>query len=672
MNATLRMSLLVIVVTAAVAPVAAPALAQSGSVKVWASDTITYASDGTPPAEPGTVTIIGARGGVFSGKVVLFSTAAIKGLNASATPLAMAGAKVAVENVSVRYGVGWGREWKRRRPIGKDILAESPPASITPYKGKTYASVWVTVTTAPDAAPGVYKGSVTVAADGLAPTTLSVELTVVDWIIPETQDWRTWIGMIQSPDSLALEYNVPLWSDKHWDLITQSFDQMSELGCRNVFIPILARTNFGNAESMVRWVPKPNGTYTWDFTIMDKYLDLATEHLGTPKMVCFQVWELYAAPRALKRSVPFGNTEEAKAARQALQGKGPRVTTVDPATGATDMVYLPLYEDPSSSRIWQPLFTQLRNRMAARGLEKTMMLGVISDVWPSKAEVAFLNRVSGNLQWVSQAHPGKLLGKPAVGNRLLHKIADIGYEAHVYDLTYQVNPDKGRRYGWRHPERVARFARNGGVNTCSWLQIRLMPAFNITGGQSGIGRIGADVWYVIKDKKGKRVGAAYHRYPEANWRNLDIESWMLAPGPDGPIGTGRFEKLREGLQECEARIAIEDALLTPAKKKKLGPELARRCEDLLNERQRAMWKTVWTNEEDLAGLDIVNKRNPIESLWHGFVKAGMDLPGYWDAAARKLRSSEAAKGRAWFAASPWQDRNRQLFELAGKVQKKLK
>ena len=301
-----------------------------------------------------------------------------------------------------------------------------------------------------------------------------------------------------------------------------------------------------------------------------------------------------------------------------------------------------------------------------------MMLGMISDVWPSKEEVAFLQKVSGGLPWASHAHPGRLGNKPAVGNKLLHKIADVGYEAHVYSLGYQVNPDKGRPYGWRRPQLVVRFARNGGPNLASFLQMRLMPAFNITGGQRGIGRVGADVWYIIKDKRGQRAGTVYHRYPEVGWRNLDIESWLLAPGPEGAVATARLENLREGLQECEARILMERALVDPRQKKRLGGRLARQCQDLLDERQRAMWKTVWSNDEDLDSVGMAHSgRNPIEGLWKALESGGKKLPGYWDGKARKIRRDEAAKGRVWFAASPWQARNEKLFTLAGEVEKKL-
>jgi hypothetical protein len=43
--------------------------------------------------------------------------------------------------------------------------------------------------------------------------------------------------------------------------------------------------------------------------------------------------------------------------------------------------------------------------------------------------------------------------------------------------------------------------------------------------------------------------------------------------------------IREGLQECEARVAIEEILLKPENVNKLGPDLVSRCRRLLAHRR---------------------------------------------------------------------------------------
>ena len=89
------------------------------------------------------------------------------------------------------------------------------------------------------------------------------------------------------------------------------------------------------------------------------------------------------------------------------------------------------------------------------------------------------------------------------------------------------------------------------------------------------------------------------RFPKSSWRNLDIRTCLLAPGETGPISTGRFEMLREGLQMCEARIAIERALTDEALKKKLGAQLAERCGKLMTERTRDVKVTLWNRHPSM-------------------------------------------------------------------------
>ena len=85
--------------------------------------------------------------------------------------------------------------------MGKDLLLESPPAD--PPGGKT--PVWVTVKVPKDAKAGIYTGQL-----ALGPASVPVKLDVQDWTLPDPQDYRTWVELVQSPDTLAVEYDVPL------------------------------------------------------------------------------------------------------------------------------------------------------------------------------------------------------------------------------------------------------------------------------------------------------------------------------------------------------------------------------------------------------------------------------------------------------------------------------
>ena len=643
--------------------------AATADVTVWNYDVL---GDAYRVADPGPVapmTIVGARNGTFSGAVALGSAKPITGLRASVGKLSMDGADIPAGQVAVRYAASWG-------PIGGgasglDILLESPPEEVAVQKDRALVGVWVTVTVPEDAKAGLYRGQLTVQAEGLPSRTIPVELTVADWRIPDPQDQRTWIEMIQSPDTLALEYGVPLWSDRHWAMIARSFQLIRPTGSRVVYVPLLRNTNQGNAESMVRWVRQKDGSFKPDYAIMEKYLDLAQEHMGKPKLVVFYAWDTYLVLSYRKESYVERPTAAGQAQqRWDMRQKGLLVTMLDETTGKAEPGGLPLYTAPESRALWQPVYAELRKRMKRRGLEKAMALGMITDLEPSKEEVAFLQEVSGGLSWISHSHFRRTHNRPSP-NTALQGIADIRYEAHAYSLTYQVNPDKGRLHGWQVPELRAQLDRFGVLNG-SPLRVRQMPQLDITGPQRGLGRLGGDFWNAIRNNRGGRAGTAFDRYPENHWRGLNISSCFLAPGPDGPVGTSRLENLREGVQECEARILIESALLDAKLKQRLEPDLAKRAQAVLNEHQRAMWRSIWANEEQLETLGAISGRSTHEAIWGALTKAGITLPGFWDGRARRMRSEENRKGIDWFVASGWQQRNKQLFAVAAEVQQRLK
>jgi hypothetical protein len=113
-----------------------------------------------------------------------------------------------------------------------------------------------------------------------------------------------------------------------------------------------------------------------------------------------------------------------------------------------------------------------------------------------------------------------------------------------------------------------------------------------TSGIRGYGRVGADFWNVLQVRN-KTYGEGLSiiaRYPQSDWGQLYLGNstpYVLAPGPHGPLATARFEMLRSGAQDLEARIFLEKALLDPAARESMGAELADRCQQLLDDRVRA-------------------------------------------------------------------------------------
>ncbi|MCX7591659.1 MAG: hypothetical protein N2255_08535, partial [Kiritimatiellae bacterium] len=144
-------------------------------------------------------------------------------------------------------------------------------------------------------------------------------------------------------------------------------------------------------------------------------------------------------------------------------------------------------------------------------------------------------------------------------------------------------------------------------------------------GTRGLGRLGADFWEVLRDERGRIRGSLAGRYPEAAWGQLNLNygvPYLLGRGKNGPVPTVRSESFRENLQEVEARIFIEKALLETDASKTLGEDLVLRCRQALDTRIR-------------------------------------------------MCLNAAGEGEPWFISSDWNKRNEQLFLLAAEVSRKL-
>jgi hypothetical protein len=168
----------------------------------------------------------------------------------------------------------------------------------------------------------------------------------------------------------------------------------------------------------------------------------------------------------------------------------------------------------------------------------------------------------------------------------------IAYETYVYHRYIPPEPvDGGRLYGWQAERRWSCNRREQLAVRAAPFSYRMMPESRLTCGYMGISRLGADFWPVMGRIGPLGAGTLGRRYPDVDWHQLNFgvaAGSVVAAGKDGPLGTMRFEALRAATQESEGRIFIEQALLDPEKRAKLGDDLARQCQHELDNRQRQM------------------------------------------------------------------------------------
>ncbi len=614
---------------------------QAWNSSILAADTDLDWGDPFEPLKP--IRIVGTRNGAFSGKVLLGSDKPLMDLKASISDLASPdGAVIPASAAAIRYAAAdLPREAASVNRF--DSLLEMPPAeapirlkpamanrvrTLPGQPAQVYgavAPVWVTVKVPGDAPPGDYRGTLTVSASG-KDFAVPVELQVSGFKLPDPMDYRTFVELVQSPDTLAVEYGVPLWSDAHWKLIEKSLSLMAQVGAKTCYIPLICETNMGNEQSMIRWVKQGENKYGYDLGIMGKYLDLVTKHLGPSTLVCFCVWDNFLEGGQFSDDIRF-ESKTTQDARLAYKGKGPEVTSIE--GGEMKRLMLPPFSDPAARTLWEGLTKELLARMKQRGMEKNMLLGLATDAMPAPVVINFWKELLPGVPWASHAHPyrDKIGGVP------------VAYTSAVWAPRF-ISYDGTSRQGWKNPRLMVQFARDVtemNPPTLFWL----IGEHNIGGDQRGFARFGADFWPALKDTRGERTSRVAGRYPKANWRNLNIKTAMLGAGPQGPVATARFEVLREGVEECEARISIEQAL----NEGKLSPELAAKCRELIAERNRAV----------VMGLSPHKAEGFLSAASYQRIHDWQDLGNV---------------GYYWYLTSGWQARSGQLYDLAAEVSAK--
>lgn len=541
---------------------------------VWAPNPLVAVYDGLDYAAKNddkcTVTIAGSRNGSFSGQAVFFTKAASKGDVATVSDLKQSGGKgtIPATSVKVRYAWPTGVNGTSRMPAGVTGIFDA--LGDTPYEKETTAHpIWVTVSVPADAAPGDYEGQLT-----MGGKSIPVKISVAAWTMPKPEDFLTIVDFIESPESVSLYYEVPLWSDKHFELMGSCFAHLGKVGNKTLFVPLAISNNLGDEHTMIRWIKTDKEKeFKHDFVPFEKYLDVAIKNGMKPKIVVAHVYEDF-----------YGGS----------QGKGGAggvvVSLLDPATGNTTMMEGPGHNNQIEGwtnypgdhfNFWKPVVDGMVERMKARGIEDSALgFGLSRDMMPGKATVENLKKVAPFAGWVSHAH----------GVRPTMYSMRAAYCTTVWNARFPKDASE-RLYGWKRKEPVLHNDRDiwKPAYDSQLVRSRILGELNIAGQQRGFGRMSADFWPCLKDAKGNKTRSISSRFPKSDWVQLNLrQTPYLYPGPKGALSTIRFEMLREGIQECEARIYLEKMLLDSAQKTAVGEELAGRCQAVLDDRIRAM------------------------------------------------------------------------------------
>jgi len=384
--------------------------------------------------------------------------------------------------------------------------------------GKTVRPVWLSFNIPSDALPGIYTGTIQVK-DTKEQRILPIKIIVQKQLLPKPHEWKYRLDLWQNPWAVADYYHLRPWGAEHKALLKKHLQLYADAGGKyittyGVHSP-WADNEYSIEGGMIEWIKTKNGSWKFDYTIFDEYVELAMS-VGIDKAI------------TVYTPVPWGE----------------RFRYKEEATGNYVYERWPTSSDTFKTN-WNAFLTDLKKHLERKGWFKKTYIGINENTMEQTLEAIKITRKNSKDWKITYA-----------GNwhQQLDTLLDdycflYGNEANVQQVkaraergqttTYYVccNPAKPNNFLFSPP-----------------IEGRWMGWYSAAHGYNGFLR-----W-------------AYDSWPSDPMRDARYGSWaagdcfLVYPGGNSCI---RFEKLREGIADYEKiRIIREQASKSSDKKVK--------------------------------------------------------------------------------------------------------
>ena len=170
--------------------------------------------------------------------------------------------------------------------------------SSLPVKANTTQGYWIRVWIPQDADAGLYTSEVVIKNGTCELGKLQLEVEVQNHTLPTPDQWNFHLDLWQNPFAIARYYKVPVWSKQHFELLEKELKCYADAGGKVITASIMHHPWDGQTydpfETMITWVKRIDGTWYFDYTVFDKWVELMMK-LGVKKEIgCYSMipWRL--------------------------------------------------------------------------------------------------------------------------------------------------------------------------------------------------------------------------------------------------------------------------------------------------------------------------------------------------------------------------------------------
>jgi hypothetical protein len=146
--------------------------------------------------------------------------------------------------------------------------------------GQTVRSIWLSIDVPAGTEAGLYQGSIDVSTEKVN-TSLKIKIKIQNQLLPKPHDWRYLLDLWQNPWIIAWYNHVKPWSEEHKELLKKHLKLYADAGGKYITTYAVhspwSDNSYSIEESMIEWVKHQNGSWKFDYSIFDQYVQLAIE-----------------------------------------------------------------------------------------------------------------------------------------------------------------------------------------------------------------------------------------------------------------------------------------------------------------------------------------------------------------------------------------------------------
>ncbi len=177
-----------------------------------------------------------------------------------------------------------------------DVIDQDKPHAVPAMETRP---VWCTIEVPRDIEAGEYTTALEVVdEDGEVVKTLPLTVNVNSRSLPTVANQKFHLDLWQQPYSVSRYYQVERWSDEHFEALRPYLAALGRAGQRSV-TAILFYEPWGEQthdlfDPMVQTTKKSNGSWEYDYTVFDKYVELCAEYGIDKQINCFSMvpWDM--------------------------------------------------------------------------------------------------------------------------------------------------------------------------------------------------------------------------------------------------------------------------------------------------------------------------------------------------------------------------------------------